>query len=79
MRIARTQSIASNREDQMDRYLQGRKAPVVQREREPSPESLRLIRKLRWIGMDEEAEQAQSELRCTATVGAVITFPSETD
>jgi hypothetical protein len=29
--------------------------------------------------MDEQAEQAQTDLRCTATVGAVITFPNETD
>jgi hypothetical protein len=63
----------------MARYLQGRKAPDAQRERGPSAESLRLIRKLRWIGMDEEAEQAQSELRSTAPVGAIVTFPSETD
>jgi hypothetical protein len=78
-RTARAQNAASNREDNVDRYLQGRKAPNVQRERRPSTESLHLIRKLRWIGMEQEAEQAQIELRCTATVGAVVTFPSETD
>ena len=29
--------------------------------------------------MEEEAEQAQMELRCTKTAGAVVTSPPETD
>jgi hypothetical protein len=40
---------------------------------------MQLIRKLRWIGMDEEAEQAQRELRHTSPTGGVLTAPRETD
>ena len=63
----------------MDTYLQGRKIAVVQGDDRPSVEALQFIRKLRWIGMEEEAEQAQMELRCTKTAGAVVTSPPETD
>ena len=42
-------------------------------------EVLHLIRKLRWMGMEEEAEQLQMKL-CDATpIGSVITTARETD
>jgi hypothetical protein len=42
-------------------------------------EVLHLIRKLRWIGMEEEAEQVQLKL-CDATpTGGVMTAAHETD
>jgi len=44
-----------------------------------SPEVLHLIRKLRWMGMEAEAEQAQMKLRDAASAGGVITMAHDTD
>ncbi len=46
-----------------------------------SNEIVKLIRKLRWIGMDEEAQKLQTELtrRETAAADCVIATPRETD
>jgi len=46
-----------------------------------SNEMIKLIRKLRWIGMDEEAQKLQTELtqRETAAEDSVVATPSETD
>lgn len=62
----------------MNTYLQGRRVAAEGHGR-PSGEVMQLIRKLRWIGMDEEAEQAQRELRHTSPTGGVLTAPRETD
>ena len=61
----------------MDTYLRGRKGNATQVCGRPSIETLELIRKLRWIGMEEEAEQVQINLSYSA--GAVITAAHETD
>jgi hypothetical protein len=45
----------------MNTYLQGRKISIEQDRRSPTMETLHLIRKLRWIGMEEEAEQLQMQ------------------
>jgi len=45
----------------------------------PSVEVLHLIRKLRWMGREEEAEQVQMKLRYTTPAGGVITTARETD
>jgi hypothetical protein len=42
-------------------------------------EVLHLIGKLRWIGMEEEAERVQTQLHETTQVGGVITAAHETD
>ena len=63
----------------MDSYLQGRKVTTVQQFGRPSVEVLHLIRKLRWMGMEEEAEQVQMKLRDTTPAGGVITVARETD
>jgi hypothetical protein len=63
----------------MDSYLQGRKVTAVQEYGRPSVEDLHLIRKLRWMGMEEEAEQVQMKLRDTTPAGGVITVVRETD
>jgi hypothetical protein len=42
-------------------------------------EILHLIRKLRWMGMEEEAEQVQMKLRDTTPTGGAITAARETD
>jgi len=61
----------------MDTYLRGRKVNATQVCGRPSIETLELIRKLRWIGMEEEAEQVQINLPDSA--GAVISAVHETD
>ena len=63
----------------MNTYLQGRKIIAAQDYERPSVEVLHLIRKLRWIGMEEEAERAEMQLRETALAGGVITATHETD
>ena len=61
-------------------YLQGRKITAAQDQERPSVEVLHLIRKLRWIGMEEEAERVQTQLHeKTTQVGGVITAAHETD
>jgi len=42
-------------------------------------EILHLIRKLRWMGMEEEAEQVQMKLRDTTPTGGAITAARKTD
>ena len=63
----------------MDRYLEGRKVTAVRDYGRPSMEVLHLIRKLRWMGMEEEADQVQLKLRDTTPAGGVITAARETD
>jgi hypothetical protein len=47
----------------MHTHLQGRKIPVDQSLRRPPRELLHLIRKLRWLGMEEEAEDLHAKLK----------------
>jgi hypothetical protein len=63
----------------MDTYLHGRKITAAQDYGRPSVEVLHLIRKLRWMGMEEEAEHVQMKLRETTSTGSVITTGRETD
>jgi hypothetical protein len=63
----------------MDTYLQGRKVTNVQDYERPSPEVLHLILKLRWMGLEAEAEQVQMKLHDATPTGSVITAPHETD
>jgi hypothetical protein len=45
-----------------------------------SNELVRLIRKLRWIGMEDEAERLQAELgRREAAADSVVAMSGETD
>jgi hypothetical protein len=46
-----------------------------------SNDMIKLIRKLRWIGMDEEAQKLQRELteREAAPADSVVATPRETD
>ena len=62
----------------MNTYLQGRKITAQDCER-PSVEALHLICKLRWIGMEEEAERVEMQLRETTLASRVITGVIETD
>jgi hypothetical protein len=63
----------------VDTYLQGRRVTAERNHGRPSGEVIQLIRKLRWIGMEKEAEQVQLELRHTSPTGGVLTAPRETD
>ena len=56
----------------MDTYLKGRKVTAEQEYDRPPVEVLHLIRKLRWMGMEEEATQVQKKLCDTTPVGGVI-------
>jgi hypothetical protein len=60
-------------------YLQGRKITATQNYERPAAEALHLIRKLRWIGMEEEAERVETQLHETTLAGGVITAAYETD
>jgi hypothetical protein len=44
-----------------------------------SSELVKLIRKLRWIGMDEEAQGLQKELEQRQATECVLATPRETD
>ena len=63
----------------MNIYLQGRKITTAQDHQRQSVEVLHLIRKLRWIGMEEEAELAEMQSRETALAGGVMTATHEID
>ena len=76
-RIARVATFS--REENVNTYLQGRKITATQDYERPSVETLHLIRKLRWIGMEEEAELAEMQLRETALAGGVMTATHEID
>jgi hypothetical protein len=60
-------------------YLQGRKITIEHDSRPPAMEILHLIRKLRWIGMEDEAEQLQMKIQEATPIGGVITVARETD
>ena len=63
----------------MSTYLQGRKITAAQFHERPPVEVLHLICKLRWIGMEEEAERVEMQLRETMLAGRVIAAAHETD
>jgi hypothetical protein len=44
-----------------------------------SNELVKLIRKLRWIGLDDEAEPLQAELTRRAATDSVVAMSGETD
>jgi hypothetical protein len=44
-----------------------------------SAEAVKLIRKLRWIGMEEEADRAQARLGSSSSFDCVLAGPSDTD
>jgi hypothetical protein len=67
------------REENVNTYLQGRKITAAQDYERPSGETLQLIRKLRWIGMEEEAERVETQLHETTLAGGAITAAHETD
>ena len=63
----------------MDTYLQGRKVPAVDGYERPSMEILHLICKLRWMGMEDEAEKVQLKLQNATPINGIIAATHETD
>ncbi len=45
----------------------------------PSSEMVKLIRKLRWVGLEEKAEQLEKELEKCAVTDRVVPIQDETD
>jgi hypothetical protein len=64
-------------EENVNTYLQGRKITAAQDYERPSVEALQLIRKLRWIGMEEEAERVETQLHETTLASGVITAAND--
>jgi hypothetical protein len=62
---------------QMMRERQER--PDVSPEQRAAAELVKRIRKLRWIGMEEEAEQLQITLSRTGFTNCVFAEPQDTD
>jgi hypothetical protein len=44
-----------------------------------SNEIVKLIRKLRWVGLEEKAEQLEKELERRAAADTVVSIQNETD
>jgi hypothetical protein len=44
-----------------------------------SSEIAKLIRKLRWVGLEEKAEQLEKELEQRAVTDTVVSIQNETD
>jgi hypothetical protein len=44
-----------------------------------SSDIVKLIRKLRWVGLDEKAEQLETELERHAATDTVVSTQNETD
>lgn len=53
--------------------------PEVPMEQQACDELLKQARKLRWMGLDDEANRTQRSLRQSALAGSVLTAPRETD
>jgi hypothetical protein len=53
--------------------------PETQQDKQASVQLVRRIRKLRWIGLTEEAERLQKELEQTVACDCVLAMPRETD
>ncbi len=63
------------------RLEQQQKPPDTSLVHKASNELIKLIRKLRWMGMEEEAKGLQTELtrRRAAAADSVLAAPAETD
>jgi hypothetical protein len=65
----------------MEMRLDQQKPPEVSAEQRASNELVKLIRKLRWMGMEEEVERARDELsKChVSATDTVVAASRETD
>jgi hypothetical protein len=62
----------------MERSLEQQKPPDMPA-RQQADELIKLIRKLRWMGLEAEAEQAQAALRSIPAADTVLAAPHDTD
>ncbi len=63
----------------MTTFPEPQERPDVSSEQRASAELIKRIRKLHWIGMDEEAEQLRHSLRGVARMDVVVAEPRDTD
>jgi hypothetical protein len=54
-------------------------APEVSASDQTSADLIKRIRKLRWIGLEQEAQRAQTALCRITPTGSVLTLPCDTD
>jgi hypothetical protein len=63
----------------MNTFVRQQELPDVSVEQRASNEMIKLIRKLRWMGMESEAERLQITLRGVPHGDSVVAQPHETD
>jgi hypothetical protein len=63
----------------METDVEQQKPPDVSMEQQEANRLIRLIRKLRWIGMDKEAERAETALSSVPPGDSVLAAPHDTD
>jgi hypothetical protein len=63
----------------MEISFDAQQCPDVSIVEHTSSELIKLVRKLRWIGMDEEAMQMQALLRRIDSAAVLLADPQETD
>ena len=64
---------------QMQGRMKDQDLPDVSADQRTSNETIKLIRKLRWMGMDGEAERLRSALIGMPRMDSVVAEPRETD
>ncbi len=62
----------------MEMSLEQQKPPDISA-RQQANELIKLIRKLRWMGMEEEAERAETALGGVSPADSVLAAPHDTD
>jgi hypothetical protein len=67
------------RETSMETHIRQQELPDVSAEQRASNEMVKLIRKLRWMGMEGEARLLQISLDGRRQVDSVVAEPRETD
>ena len=74
-------NLPTTRADLLEMRRDQQKSPNRLAEQQASNELVKLIRKLRWMGLEEEAERVEDELvlRRVAAADSVIAAPRETD
>jgi len=63
----------------MEKHFMQHEPPDVSAEQRESNELIKRIRKLRWMGMESEAERLQVALAGASRIDSVVAQPLETD
>jgi hypothetical protein len=64
---------------QMQGWMKDQDLPDVSADQRASNEMIKLIRKLRWMGMEGEAERLRNALTGMPQADSVVAEPRETD